>query len=275
VDDLGSIYFEEKPKHSIEIESSEDLLFPPTMNRAGKSRGKYDIKKIIRIKSDLFEHPTIITSDLHSYAPEVFEIIANKFDLGRYNIITAGDMAGPLPSKYSTDGDPTETYRFIKQHAKNLFIVQGNHDLPPEHIADLHNIKNDDRKRCLLADGTQLRKTEIGKIGGVHGTISLKKHPYKKDDAHYYALVDCILGMKPDVFITHDMPAVVYTNEAGEEVRMPGHDDLYKKVLKAKPRVHIFGHGHHDNFLLYNRGIYFINAEHRIIVFDPVEKIDD
>ena len=107
--------------------------FSPTTNKMGQSRHKNDLKHIVCYKSDLFAEPTIITSDLYSHTQAVFDKFQDttNLDLSQYHLITAGDMAGNLT--FGADGNPTDFYTRIQSKVKSFTIIQGNHDLPPEH----------------------------------------------------------------------------------------------------------------------------------------------
>ena len=154
--------------------------FAPSRNRYGKTRSSYDLKHIICAKSDLFQEPTILTSDLHAHSHAVLEQLETNTNikLKDYNVITAGDMAGD--GIFGSDGDPTEFYIKLQKKCKSLLVVQGNHDLP----TDTRNKKTHGfDSSCLLRNG-EVRDTIYGKVGGVNGIISNKPHPYKIGRAH-------------------------------------------------------------------------------------------
>lgn len=253
--------------YTIDIIETTNMKYPPTKNRAGRTRGAHDIKTLIRIKTDLVKVPTLITSDLHSHTEAVFnDLQARGIDLSQYMIITAGDMAGDLI--YGSDGDPTEYYAMINSKCDKFYIIQGNHDLPPIHITDLNKLTNKDGSKCMLPDGDGAYKTENGIIAGVHGTISYKSHPYKKADDAYYALIDNVLKWhKPDILVTHDTPSII----VNDKERLIGKNDLYEKVTnKNKPKIHIYGHCHHRYVMVYKRGVMFISADSRVIILEPL-----
>lgn len=62
-----------------------------------------------------------------------------------------------------------------------------------------------------------------------------------------------------DVLITHCPPL--------RSERHPGSGELLKAVLKAKPRLHVFGHSHHAFFKTHD-GITFVNATAEPIVLN-------
>ena len=100
------------------------LHFPPSKNRKGDVRKKYDEKIIILVKTDLVDEPCIITSDLHGHTQRVFNLLDSYFHLNKFTIICAGDMAGTW--LYGTDGDPTEQYEFMLNKCGEFYFVQGN-----------------------------------------------------------------------------------------------------------------------------------------------------
>lgn len=51
-----------------------------------------EIKEIIIVKSDLFSHPTILTSDLHTYGLRVIESLDMFVNLQKFIVISVGDM---------------------------------------------------------------------------------------------------------------------------------------------------------------------------------------
>ncbi len=244
----------------INIIKSDTWKYPPTKNNYGKSHSPFDAKYIIHIKSNLFNEPVILTSDLHTYSYKVFERLADEIDLSKYIVITCGDMAGD--GILGHDADPTDTYEFIRQRAKALYVIQGNHDLPSIDDNLMHNLCNHDGIHCFLPDG-QILNTTLGKIGGVHGTISNKNHPYKKPKNIYLKILENLLKNNLDILITHDTPSF----HNGQE-KVIGQDDIYNLVKKYKPKIHIYGHCHHHNFIEYNSGVYFINVDARVLVIN-------
>lgn len=251
------------------VTRSFDWLYPPTKNRAGLTRSSEDKKTIIFANSDLFNGPTLICSDLHSHAQSVFTRLDQEIDLSLLNVITAGDMAGD--NIYGSDGDPTPTYKFILERAKSLHIVQGNHDLPPIKKADLTKLvnkknQNGDVTPIYLPEG-KLVITDYGKIGGIHGIISYKPHPYKKSLPKYFKYMEELLKKEnvPDILITHDTPQ--FTED------VIGNTKLANLVLdsKHKPKIWIYGHCHHHNFHYQNRDVDLINVDGRVLIINYPE----
>ena len=241
----------------MDIISTHRWRYPPTVNRHGNSKSKCDIKEIIEIQSPLFDHPTIITSDLHTYAPEVFRQLNEFVYLDKFIVLAAGDMAGI--AKFGSDGDPTESYKYMAARAKEFHFVQGNHDLPD---------KNDEHLPWMIPNGRCI-KTSIGTIGGMNGTISEKRHPYKMPFDKYMQYIDACLKKRPRILLTHETPClpVCYPNSQDMYV---GKEELFDKVVKAKPVIHIYGHCHHPTFYNNIEGVHFLNVDARVLIIKPV-----
>lgn len=250
----------------LKLEKTIDFKYPPTRNRAGRTRSPNDIKTLMVYKTDLVRSRTIFTSDLHSHSVAVFEDLKDHLELSQYDLYTVGDMSGDMV--FGSDGDSTPFYAYVKSKVRNLYIIQGNHDLPPPNINDLLKLRNNNNTQCYLSDGLVTVKTDLGNVGCVHGTISLKTHPYKKDDAHYYALLDHVLSKKPDFLFTHETPEIKY-KENGHETTLIGKPELFQKVVKAKQPVHVYGHCHHHRPLYQIESTLFINVDGRIVVLEP------
>lgn len=260
-----------KCPYQVDIVKVQDLRYPPTVNRMGKSKGSNDIKTIVHVRTDLVKVPTIITSDLHSHTEAVLnDLEYNEIDISRYMVLTLGDMAGE--GIFGSDGDPTEFYKRINEKSQ-LYIVQGNHDLPPENINDLMDLKNNDGTTCMISDGEEIVNTPNGTIGGVHGTISLKVHPYKKPDDAFYALLENVLKWKkPEIIMTHETPEIpIYDGQKQKNLNLIGKSDLYKMICKYKPKIHMYGHCHHQYAFIYSNDVMFINADGRILILEPIQ----
>ena len=258
--------------YTINITKVQNLRYPPTVNRAGKSRGPNDIKTILTVETDMVKVPTLITSDLHSHTQAVLNDLGyNDIDISKYLVLTLGDMAGE--GIFGSDGDPTEFYKRISLTSQ-LYLVQGNHDLPPENIEDLMELKNQDKTPCYISDGEEIYNTPNGTIGGVHGTISLKKHPYKKLPETFYALLENVLKWKkPDIIMTHETPEISYSTPDNSKVtKLIGKEELFQMITKYKPKIHMYGHCHHPFAFIYTKRVMFINADARILLLHPLQK---
>jgi Icc-related predicted phosphoesterase len=238
---------------------SEKLYFPPTKDSNGKTRSEKDEKEIIEFDENIFEDNVMFMSDLHSHTQAVIDILCQKYDLSKFIIVTLGDMWGN--GIYGSDGYPTPYYKLLHNTAKALYIIQGNHDLPPSDPNVLLRMKNKDGTNCFLLNG-EIIPTTIGNIGGVHGTISVKSHPYKMPEKKYIRFLKNFKGKGLDVLLTHATPQIPYDKNKlliGERV-------IYETVCDVKPRIHVYGHCYHPPVNICNN-IIFLNADSKILVF--------
>lgn len=255
--------------------------FPPSKNRKGLSRGSNDIKTVIVIETDLFSEPTIATSDLHSWTKHSFELLDEYFKLENFVVITAGDMAGePV---FGVDGNPTDYYIYMKERCKEFYFIQGNHDRPD--IKNRHSKLRNDKSFCDLTQNKNGKtiNSSIGRIGGVHGTISTKKHPYKFSQQVYLRRVASILKQKLKILVTHDTPSLLLHSPPSfyDGNRTYGNEKLFILTQQHKPLVHIYGHCHHYKYdmtheVKNNKGVNYFNVDARILVFKPLNmKLED
>ena len=235
------------------------MKFRPTTNKYGQSKFPYDSKELIYIDTNLFNIPVIITSDLHSHSIELFERLREtNIDLTKYIIIMVGDMAGNYIR--GSDGNPTEFYNYLLEEikVKDIIIIQGNHDLPPED-SDLSDLKKNVIKNKILKNGSITSYENLGKIGGVNSTISNKIHPYKMSQDKYLGYLKKYIGKKIDILLTHDTPK--FENFVGRE-------EIYNMVLKIKPLIYIYGHCHHKKMHSIHKNIHFLNVDGRVLVIN-------
>ena len=213
-----------------------------------------------------------MTSDLHSHSFSVFDDLENEINLIDYDVYTVGDMAGDMI--YGSDGDATPLYNMLKEKVNHLYIIQGNHDLPPENEDTLLQMKNSDGTKVYLSDGFDLQQTANGKVGCVHGIISHnnnKQKPYRKQIDHFNILVKNILAQKPDFFFTHETPELSYVNLDQKRIKFIGKDTLFAMVGKAKCKVHVYGHCHHPNVMTYIGQTLYVNVDARILIMEPTK----
>jgi hypothetical protein len=172
-------------------------------------------------------------------------------------------MAGNLI--FGADGDPTEFYRYLVQDAKvkSLSVIQGNHDLPPKPTDPSKALI----EQCFLPDG-KVHNTDLGRIGGVHGIISNKPHPYKVPEKTYLQHLKRLRGQKLDILVTHDTPRFIYN---GQE--FIGKDEIYNEVLLIKPKIYIYGHCHHYRVHTEHKGIHFLNVDGRVLIINPPDDL--
>lgn len=260
-----------------EVKKIINWKYPPTTNRSGVSRHKHDIKSLMLCQSDLFKVPIIIMSDIHQHTPDVVRRLVDTFDLSKFVVLTAGDMAGK--GIFGSDGDPTESYEMLNKFAREFYFVQGNHDLPhPE--KEHRELINHDNSKCAFKNGEHKISFLVGKIGGVNGIISNKKHPYKSSKAEYCNNLKRCLKRRLNVLMIHDTPKLPLTHtftekEGPEEPKVHssvsegnyiGNEDIFKLIDQYKPRICIYGHCHHPT--VYNQvgKVNYLNVDSRILV---------
>jgi predicted phosphodiesterase len=241
--------------------TKEILYFPPTKNSNGKTNSDHDTKEIICFDQNIFNDNVIFMSDMHSHTKAVIDyLVCSDIDLSKFVIVTLGDMWGN--GFFGSDGDPTPFYHILKQYAKALYIIQGNHDLPPSRLSDLLEMKNRNGTKCLLTNGHPIN-TSIGKIGGIHGTISAKIHPYKMPEKAYLKLLKSFSDKGLDILLTHDTPRI--TDEKNNI--LIGNIDIYNTVTQVKPKVHVYGHCYHPPVNVC-KDIIFLNADSKVLIFE-------
>ena len=75
---------------------------------------------------------------------------------------------------------------------------------------------------------------------------------------------------KVDILITHGPPAgILDITPHGESV---GCEDLWKRVVKVKPQLHVFGHIHGGYGVKHFEGITFVNASTCDEMYKPINK---
>lgn len=179
-------------------------------------------------------------------------------------LIHAGDITG--------GGSLRETLGFIGwfgnlPHQHKIFIG-GNHDFLLENTSF-------DTKQYLPAGITYLQDTLIEiegiKIYGSPYTPEFLNWAFmKKRGADIKAVWDKIPD-GVDVLITHGPPSKILDKTSSG--RIVGCEDLLDKVLKIKPKIHVFGHIHEAYGNQDTEGIKFFNAsvlnEHYQLVNPP------
>jgi Icc-related predicted phosphoesterase len=243
------------------IISNVDWQFPPTLNRKGYSRDQHDIKTVLVVESDLYNHPTIAMSDIHSHTAAVIERLKRSIDLSKCTVITAGDMAGQMV--FGSDGDPTADLLYLNSLSDAFYFVHGNHDVPAG--KELCQVRNRQGKQCSLhMSGSHM-------FGGVDGTISNKTHINKFPKVVYLEKLEKVLKSRPYTLVTHETPSLPNSlnsrSDPEWEPYLIGNRDVFEMVNKYKPKVHMYGHCHHPLPFYSINGVQYINLDGRIIIF--------
>lgn len=188
----------------------------------------------------------ILMSDLHSATTDIITDLIRKKTIDNNTIvICTGDMAGNW--KIGGDADPYDDYTKIRDVAKSLYFVQGNHDIFNEKSKQL---KNSDGTFCNV-EGI-LQQTPLGTITGLNGIetdncrVEHSKHRYSSD--LYERRLKYVLKMKPDILLTH---------------QPLGTERLEKYGIV--PKYHLCGHYHVDDFFQRHSNHTMINLDSRII----------
>ena len=239
----------------IEIRT-ETWKFRPTLSKGGNTKYKNELKDIVGATLNIFGVPVIIMSDLHSHSFELFE--KDTVDFTKYYVIAVGDYVR------GSDGNPTDFYNYLltELNVKGLYVVQGNHDLPPSQSDVDHKTKLFVQKH-ILRDG-EAKSSPFGKVGGVNGIISNKSHPYKMNDKKFFNFLHKLIPQHLDVLLTHDTPRFFCK---GKE--FIGKDDIYKTALRIRPKVYIYGHCHHPQLHTVHKDIHFLNVDGRVVIVEP------
>jgi len=79
-----------------------------------------------------------------------------------------------------------------------------------------------------------------------------------------------LIPQNTDVLITHGPPAGILDPDRNQE--SVGCVDLLDRVLKIKPKVHVFGHLHSGYGTIQKEGITFVNASICDEIYDPINK---
>jgi predicted phosphodiesterase len=258
-----NITFTDIYMQNVLLTKSLSLYLRPTKRRDGTTKAANDKIELMWIDSNLFEEPCLITSDLHSHSREVFDelVSVQGIDLKSLNVITLGDMAGDYV--YGSDGDPTELYEYLHSNCKSFYFVQGNHDLPPTDIDRLESMMNDDGTPCFVPEG-EIIKTPFGNMAGVHGSFSLKrKKAYVRGKFSYCKQLLSVRKCDSfdegvDILLTHDCPEK---------------KDIMECVKKIRPKIHLFGHYHLDDYHFQDveNEIDFFNADARVFLINCTE----
>lgn len=188
----------------------------------------------------------IAMSDIHSVTGMTIDSLIKKKTINKGTIvISTGDMAGTGKSGKDGDANPYDDYLKIIPAAHSFYLVQGNHDIYDERIAEL---TNSDGSPCCVHGHTI--QTPIGTIGGINGIVNPDnavdhtRHKYSAKEyvREYRAYID----NPPDIFLTHQPP-----------------DQHFKPFAS----IHMFGHCHWKDYHREENGCLLLNMDSRVIKF--------
>jgi len=245
----------------MDVKQSVLWYFPPTRSKGHKPKYQYGRIEISIIETDLFGHPLVAMSDMHSQCPEIVVMLNDLINLDQFVVLACGDMAGDFVR--GTDGNPTPEYQYLNDLAKEFYFVQGNHDLPGKGGME-KKMRNRQGKLCNIQEVT-VTESLVGTIAGVNGIISDRAHAYKMPSDKYLGLLERTLQKKPRILLTHDTPAIPAYYPNGE--RYIGNMDIFNIIDKYKPVIHFYGHCHHPTIHNKINGVNYINLDGRVLIF--------
>ena len=172
-------------------------------------------------------------------------------------LIHAGD--------WSVYGNWVELIRFLMwlkdQPHKRKIVIGGNHDMK------LGRSDQELKDLFMLAGATFLEdsKTTIGnlQVWGFPWQTDLPRWEYHINHETFYDKLEMI-PKGTDILISHVPPLGILdvippTSRFGPEDGL-GSGQLLNKVIKLKPKYHIFGHIHESHGILVKDGTTFVNA---------------
>lgn len=172
-------------------------------------------------------------------------------------VLCTGDMTGN--GRMGADGDPYDDYVRLRDAARALYLVQGNHDRESQAVLTMCN--SDGRPCCVHRRAVS---TPLGRITGVSGIMAgdgsqgtggqadPTLHKYPADI--YMRWVRQAAALRPDVLLTH----------------MPLSATAQQEAIRSVP-IHLFGHAHVDEGYAsvpeWGQGLR-LNMDSRIFVFE-------
>ena len=211
---------------------------------------------LVRLRSDLFDAPVIVTSDLHKDGAIIFERLKSQLEASQWEVILCGDMAGT--PKRGEDGTITPLFDLIQSSYKALHFVYGNHD-----IAEATARHNEDGSPCKLDRAPRLvgGKRLCG-VSGVFGT-SKKRHRVRPETFLHEVKVALLENPSESILCTHDTPALLgFTPPIGQE-------ELTKTVAALGPAAHFFGHCHLKPLQVAHQKTLFVDVDARVLLIEP------
>jgi Icc-related predicted phosphoesterase len=211
---------------------------------------------LVKIRSDLFNTPVIVTSDLHKDGAIIFSKLKSQLDTKRWEVILCGDMAGT--PKRGEDASITPLFDLIQASYKALHFVYGNHD-----IAEAITRHNEDGSPCKLDRAPRMvGGKKLCGVSGVFGT-SKKRHRVRPENFLHEVKVALQEEASRSILCTHDTPALLgFTPPIGQE-------ELTKTVSALGPAAHFFGHCHLKPLQVAHQKTLFVDVDARVLLIEP------
>ena len=220
--------------------------------------GRAHLVDFVRCRSNLFNEPVIVTSDLHKDALQVFEHLALNLSTHDWHVVTCGDMAGT--AQWGEDATPLQVLEFIQENYRSLHFVLGNHDTTTAEITGLRNL---DGQICCL-DG-QPRELAGRRICGISGIMGKRNRPGRLAPDLFVEAISGALNdrSRQSVLFTHETPRL---NSFHPRI---GQDALAEVVQQRAPLAHFFGHCHLDPIAVEHHDSLFVSVDGRVLLLEP------
>eukprot|EP00051_Salpingoeca_urceolata_P018338 m.256778 g.256778 ORF g.256778 m.256778 type:complete len:195 (-) comp19175_c0_seq6:152-736(-) len=166
--------------------------------------------------------------DIHSVTPEVVaKLVAKRRVIKQAIVLCTGDMVGNFTM--GGNGDPLDAYKRLRDAAKALYLVQGNHD---EYNAEVATMT---ARPAAWTSATSIC---------LAWAALLAPETYPDDTLHKYRpeeyrrRVEAALALEPDILLTHNPPLELEAEGACRGAC----GAVATEPLPFRPRLHLFGH---------------------------------
>ena len=142
----------------------------------------------------------VAMSDIHSVTSAVVDKLIQRRLVDKDTVVVCtGDMAGT--GRMGSNADSFADYVRLRDAARALYLVQGNHDTLNPAVEELANA---DGSWCSVH--RRVVDTPLGRVAGLHGIINDAK-PDPAFHVHtseaYLGSLAAVLALRPDVLLTH------------------------------------------------------------------------
>jgi len=165
---------------------------------------------------------------------------------------------------FTDKGDLSTEFRIFNEQLGKQFskypiriVILGNHDC--------YKLKNNFSKaRQILSNATHLLCHEEANVCGlrIYGCPWFYLHRWDygmcrkaPDESNFHAIPENL-----DILLTHGPPYKILDEADGYQGNYSGSEDLHKNVIRAKPKLHLFGHIHEMNGVHETKDTTFINS---------------